>query len=372
MPYSSGHVDSNPPPTYDSPAPIEETQEEFPYFQGLGGELHPPLLRFGQSGRKERRKVNEARDDFAFAFFRIQMKVLVEEARKLEKQSSANFKAAHYAFKRAQRSAAFGGLEVDGVLKELERRGQMGQTLTEEEIKFAYLTRVARQERDMDESVTQALLVLQELVEEPIVPGLTAEKLDACLQSLSDTLSALAKPFGNRPLLQCFPDGPQWKTFLEQFYVYSETGIINEVDRVDEAIDLMVEKQELGQVNGRIHEFIEQIFPNAGAKERVGVRFRLRRAVCEALRNTRLILEETGNSVSTRIAAIKFARRTIMRTIEEAARNEAQAEIRQRAVTRKLRTSSSKDHRHTPPSASLAYIPVPRYLVNNKSSPGTA
>jgi hypothetical protein len=60
-----------------------------------------------------------------------------------------------------------------------------------------------------------------------------------------------------------------------------------------------------------ISEYLKANYPVTTVWDRSLECYNLRRKVCETLRDARLVLEESGNSIGTRIAALKHARRTL-------------------------------------------------------------
>jgi len=79
--------------------------------------------------------------------------------------------------------------------------------------------------------------------------------------------------------------------------------------------------------------FFAKYFPVRGEFEKRSSFFKMRKAVCEAVRNARLVVEEEENSIETRMGACKQAKRTIQvifanHSKEEARRNATGEDVR--------------------------------------------
>lgn len=119
-----------------------------------------------------------------------------------------------------------------------------------------------------------------------------------------------------RTQLDHFPDGPLWQPFRTSIYPFTIQAIEYEARCIDTVL-----KDNLAGWNTEhrpgyrfeqlsIEHFLSATFPTVedDSAER---QFRLNWDVCRALYPARIVVEEVGNSIETKIAAVEHARRVV-------------------------------------------------------------
>ncbi|GAA5838510.1 hypothetical protein JCM3766R1_005998 [Sporobolomyces carnicolor] len=266
----------------------------------------------------------------AHANFRdVAFHALLKKAKRICAQASRNADKAKATYEKVRTSLGLEEMEPEEAVLEIWRRRQADRAVTDLERELETTARIFHEERNVINSVGATVTVLRALLppnprgggcrarlRDPLPAGLTWDELEDCYRSFETALSLLEGPYEERQGLDHFPDGPLWQPFRTSIYPFTIQAIEYEARCIDTVL-----KDNLAGWNTEhrpgyrfeqlsIEHFLSATFPTVedDSAER---QFRLNWDVCRALYPARIVVEEVGNSIETKIAAVEHARRVV-------------------------------------------------------------
>lgn len=228
-------------------------------------------------------------------------------------------------------------------MDELRKRYvEKNQTASDVERDLGHKTQDAHRAQDIDNGMNTLRGVLNEFRYQ-LPPGLTISKIDSCLKLLQSILRQLERPSKERKvslwlLILChilfllfltvtwlqvdyFPDGQNWKLILNSFYLYSFGGMIYEARMIDQEITFTKKEQAPGSAPETMFDLIKHyraVLKGGDGENTISPRrFALRKAVCEQVREARMILHSVGVSDEVKLEKIKQARKSVIEFCKE-------------------------------------------------------
>ncbi|GAA5978806.1 hypothetical protein JCM5350_004828 [Sporobolomyces pararoseus] len=246
---------------------------------------------------------------------------------------------------------------------------EKNQTASDAEKDLGHKTQDAHRAQDIDNGMNTLRGVLNEFKNQ-LPPGITISKIDSCLKLLQSILRQLEGASKERKV-DYFPDGQNWKLILNSFYLYSLGGMIYEARMIDQEINFTKKEHAPGSTPETMFDLInhyQAVLKGGNGENTISPRrFALRKAVCEKVREARMILHSVGVSDEVKLEKIKHARRSVIELCKEFEKVDAAILASRKnhddRCTAHQASHQSTSRPHLPPSASLAHVPVSRRFI---------